>query len=196
MSMFRRILVSIGAPLVVVAGLGVLWGYRNASTLKAQIEAWADSLEHSPNPVTMTGLRFIPMYVEGHRVGKLDAVVIERHEPGTVDSIRIMVAGGDHELARLEECQLQLDPDAFDSEGPLGLKNALQCVTDTADLVRFGSVAFEEANRELALYLSGEDLPCSHMGSDAPAECTQIREEIQKLRDEIRQEVRIRVGPR
>lgn len=193
MSTFRRILVSIGAPLVVIAGLGILWGARNASALKSQIEAWADSLEHSPNAVTMKGLSFIPMYVEGNRVGKLDAVVVQRHEPGTVDSIRITVAGTGADFGRLESCQLHLDPDAFDQKGPLGIKHAIQCVDDTSDMVRFGSVAFEDADKEFALFLNNADLPCKHMSGDSAAECTQLREEIHRLRDEIREEVRIRV---
>jgi hypothetical protein len=167
MSTFRRIFVSIGAPLVVIAGLGILWGARNAATLKSQIEAWADSLEHSSNPVAMTGLSFIPMYVGGDRVGKLQAVVVQRHEPGTVDSLHITVAGDDMEVARLESCQLHLDPDAFDEKGPFGIKHALQCVEDTSEMVRFGSVAFENANREIALFLNDNDLPCAHMSGDA-----------------------------
>jgi hypothetical protein len=193
MSTFRRVFVSIGAPLVVIAGLGILWGVRNASALKTQIEAWADSLEHSPNAVEMKGLTFIPVYVEGNRVGKLDAVVIQRHEPGTVDSINIAVAGTGADLARYEDCHLQLDPDAFDEKGPLGIKNALQCVQDTSEMVRFGTVDFEDLNRKFALFMNDSDLPCEHMSQDSGVDCTQLREEIHRLRDEIRQEVRIRV---
>ena len=126
MSTFRRVFVSIGAPVVVLAGLALLWGVRNASQLKTQIEAWADSLEHSPNPVTMD-LSFLPMYIEGDRVGKLDAIVVQRHQPGTVDSIRIAIAGND-QIGRYADCQLHLDPDAFDQKGPMGFKHALTCV--------------------------------------------------------------------
>lgn len=193
MSTFRRILVSIGAPMVVVAGLALLWGVRNASQLKAQIEAWADSLEHSPNPVTMD-LAFLPMYIEGDRVGKLDAVVVQRHEPGTVDSIRIAIAGnGKVDLSQYADCQLHLDPDAFDRQGPMGFKHALSCVHDTSDMVRFGSVVFEDSGRELGLYLNGDDVPCEHMSPDAQVECTQVKEEIKRLRDEIRQEIRLNI---
>jgi hypothetical protein len=193
MSTFRRILVSIGAPLVVLGGLALLWGVRNASQLKAQIETWADSLEHSPNPVAME-LSFLPMYIAGDRVGKLDAVVVQRHEPGTVDSIRIAIAGNDQfDLSQFGDCQLHLDPDAFDREGPMGFKHALNCVQDTAGMVRFGSVVFENAGREFALYLNGDDLPCEHMSPDAAAECTQVKKEIQRLRDEIREEIRLNI---
>jgi hypothetical protein len=191
MSTFRRVLVSFGAPVVVLAGLALLWGVRNASQLKAQIEAWADSLEHSSNPVTMD-LSFLPMYIDGDRVGKLDAIVVQRHEPGTVDSIRIAIAGNDR-MDQYADCQLHLDPDAFDRKGPMGLKHALTCVEDTSDMVRFGSVVLENLDRELALYLNGDDLPCEHISADSHAECTQVKEEIRRLRNEIREEVRLNI---
>jgi hypothetical protein len=193
MSKFRRLIVAIGAPLVVVLGLGIVWGVRNAAVLKAQIEAWADSLEHSSNPVTLD-LSFLPMYIEGDRVGKLDAVVVQRHEPGTVDSIRIAIAGNHKvDMSQFADCQLHLDPDAFDREGPMGFKRALTCVSDTSEMVRFGSVVFEDQGRELPLYLNGDDLPCEHMSPDAAVECTQVKEEIRRLRDEIRQEIRLNI---
>jgi len=192
MSTFRRIMISVGAPLVVVAGLALLWGVRNASQLKAQIETWADSLQHSPNPVTMD-LSFLPMYIEGHRIGKLDALVVQRHAPGTVDSVRIDIATGGHvDPQEFANCRLHLDPDAFDRDGPLGFKHALSCVEDTSEMVRFGSVNLEGLDEVLALYLNAADLPCKHMAEGA-AECTQLQDEIQKLREEIRREVRIRV---
>ncbi len=193
MSTFRRILVAVGAPLVVVIGLGVVWGVRNASQLKAQVEAWADSLEHSPNPVTME-LSFLPAYVDGHRVGKLDAVVIQRHQPATVDSLRIMItSSGDHVADELSGCALHLDPDALGEDGPFGFKHALECVTDTAQLVRFGSVALEGLSEDLALYLDGDDLPCQHMAKGDTGACTEVRKEIHRLRDEIRNEIRVNI---
>jgi hypothetical protein len=186
-------LVAVGAPLVVVIGLGVMWGIRNASQLKAQIEAWADSLEHSPNPVTMD-LAFLPAYVDGDKVGKLDAIVIQRHEPGTVDSVRIMIASsGDHVADQLAGCALHLDPDALSEDGPFGFKHALECVTDTAQLVRFGSVALEGLSQDLALYLDGDDLPCDHMVAGDTGACTEVGKEIHRLRDEIRNEVRVNI---
>jgi hypothetical protein len=186
MSTFRRLFVAIGAPLVVIAGLAVVWGVRNASQLKAQVEAWADSLEHSPNPVTMK-LSFLPAYVDGDRVGKLDAIVIQRHEAATVDSVRIEIASsGDHVSDHLADCALRLDPDALSDDGPFGFKHALECVTDTADLVRFGSVALEGLSEDLALYLDGDDLPCEHMVEADAGACTEVRAEIHRLRDEVR----------
>ncbi|MDH3458685.1 MAG: hypothetical protein OER90_17735 [Gemmatimonadota bacterium] len=193
MSTFRRMLVAVGAPLVVVIGLGVMWGVRNASQLKAQVEAWADSLEHSPNPVTMD-LAFLPAYVDGDKVGKLDAIVIQRHQPATVDSVRIVIAsGGDYVADRLAGCALHLDPDALSEDGPFGFKHALQCVTDTTALVRFGSVMLEGLSEDLALYLDGDDLPCEHMVEGDTGACTEVRKEIHRLRDEIRNEIRVNI---
>ncbi|MGD8726967.1 MAG: hypothetical protein PVH40_04930, partial [Gemmatimonadales bacterium] len=106
MSKFRRLIVAIGAPLVVVLGLGIVWGVRNAAVLKAQIEAWADSLEHSPNPVTME-LSFLPAYVDGDKVGKINAIVVQRHEPATVDSVRIEIGTSDDFHGDLEGCAIR-----------------------------------------------------------------------------------------
>ncbi|MDH3369290.1 MAG: hypothetical protein OEO17_15725 [Gemmatimonadota bacterium] len=181
----------VAAPLVVATGLLVFWGARTAASLKAQVEAWADSLEHSPNPVTMR-LSFLPVYIGGGKVGKLDRVVIERHEAGTVDSVRIAITASDNaDLDRLTDCQLHLDPDAFDRSGPLGYKHALSCVTDTSELVRFGSVALTGLGEDLVLYLDSADVPCQHMASEAAPGCTEFRQEIRRLKQEIRDEIRV-----
>jgi hypothetical protein len=190
MSTTRRILVAVGAPLVLVMGLGALWGYRNAAALKAQVEAWADSLEHSPNPVEMR-LAVLPMYVDGNKIGKLNAVVVQRHSPGAVDSLQVVVGlseGAD--LDQLSGCVFHFDPDALEDEGPLGFKQAVQCLDDAGDLVRFGSVAFEGTGRSAGLYLEAHDLPCQHMSEGDEGACRLISDDIHRLREEIRHEVR------
>jgi len=193
MSRFRRVVVAVGAPLVVVIGLVGIWGVRNAAALKNQIEAWADSLEHSPNPVTMQ-LSFLPVYVDGDRVGKLDAVVIQRHKPATVDSVQIRIAtSDDFDTGLFTDCAVQFDPDAFDRSGPAGYKHALSCVEDTAQLVRFGSVALSGLGHDLALYLDSGDLPCKHMAEGDQEACTEVTTEIRRLRDEIRNEIRVNI---
>ena len=193
MARFRRVIVAVGAPLVVVIGLVGIWGVRNAAALKSQVEAWADSLEHSPNPVTMQ-LSFLPVYVDGDRVGKLDAVVIQRHKPATVDSIRIQIATSDNfDPDLLTNCAVHFDPDAFDRSGPAGYKHALSCVNDTAELVRFGTVALSGLGHDLALYLDSGDLPCEHMVEGDQVACTEIGTEIHRLRDEIRNEIRVNI---
>jgi len=193
MSRFRRLVVAVGAPLVVVIGLGVIWGVRNASVLKAQIEAWADSLEHSPNPVTME-LSFLPAYVDGDNVGKLNAIVIQRHEPGTVDSVRIEIGtSDDFRGTHLEGCAIRFDPDAFESDGPMGFKHALSCVEDTGDLVEFGSVVLSGLEQELTLFLESHDLPCEHMAEGDAGACRKVTRDFERLREEIRNEVRVNI---
>ncbi len=190
MSTTRRVLVAVGAPLVVVMGLGLLWGWRNAAALKAQIETWADSLEHSSNPVTME-LSFLPMYVEGDKVGKLHAVVVQREQPGAVDSLTLVIdlsnQADAHELAT---CYFHLDPDAIDRDGPMGYKKALHCLSDPGDLVRFGSVEFAGTDYLTGLYLDADHLPCEHMSHTDQGPCVEIRDEIHRMKQEIRDEVR------
>lgn len=182
---------SAGAPLVLVLGLVLAWGVKNAQTLKAQIEAWADSLEHSPNPVTLT-IPFVPFYVDGERVGKFGSIVVQRDRPGAVDSLRVEVRlEGSRPAKNIEECLFQLDPDAFDREGPLGFKRAVRCVRDTSGLQRFGSVVFPSAEFEAALFVAVEDLPCDHMSEGARGACTEVQDQIRRLRDEVRNDVRV-----
>ena len=183
-------MVAVGAPLVLVLGLGTLWGWRNAAALKAQIEAWADSLEHSSNPVTME-LSFLPMYVEGDRIGKLEAVVVQREEPATVDSLTLVIALSEEADAdELASCHFHLDPDAIDREGPMGYKEAIHCLHDPGDLVRFGSVEFAGTDHSPGLYLNMKDLPCDHMSHDQEGPCIEFVDEIHRMKEEIRHEVR------
>jgi hypothetical protein len=183
-------LIAVGAPLVVLLGLGGLWGWRNATELKAQIEAWADSLEHSSNPVEMR-LAFLPVYVEGEKIGKLEAVTVQRETPGAVDSLLIEISLSDEvNVDDLSGCFLHFDPDAMDDDGPLGFKEALSCMDEPGDLVRFGSVAFAGTGQEVGLYLEAHDLPCEHMSHADAGSCREVSVEIRRLRDEIRDEVR------
>ena len=189
MSTTRRILIAVGAPLVVLLGLGGFWGWQNAMELKAQIEAWADSLEHSSNPVEMR-LSFLPVYVEGEKVGRLEAVTVQRETAGTVDSLLIEVSISDGvDVAGLAGCYLHFDPDVMEDDGPLGYKEALQCMDEPGDLVRFGSVVFAGTGQEVGLYLEAHDLPCEHMSSADAGACREVSVEIRRLRDEIREEV-------
>lgn len=187
----RRLVIWLGAPLVVVGGLALLWGVRNAAALKAQIEVWADSLRHSAHPVVME-LGFLPAYVEGRRVGTLRTVIVQRDRPGEVDSLHIVVeprTGRDG--ADLPACPLQLNPDAFHRSGPMGFTEALRCASDTAALVRFGHLAFAGLGDRLALFVAADDLPCDHPARAADDACTDMRREIERLRDEMRREVRV-----
>jgi hypothetical protein len=192
----RRLFISIGAPLILVVGLGAVWAYRQGSNLVRQIETWGHELEHSSEPVVLkvSGFPIISsMYVDGDRVGKLDRIVVLRQKPGAVDSLRIVVSAEDGErLKQVSECHLQLDPEALENTFPTdGWKHIMHCVSDTEGLVPFGTVVFEDVGRKVTLLLDRRDLPCDHM-SDSKA-CDNARDytvEVQKLRDEIRTEVR------
>ncbi len=192
----RRLFISIGAPLILVVGLGAVWAYRQGSNLVRQIETWGHELEHSSEPVVLrvSGFPIISsMYVDGDRIGKLDRIVVLRQEPGAVDSLRIVVSAEDGErLKQVSECHLQLDPEALENTFPTdGWKHIMHCVSDTEGLVPFGTVVFEDVGRKVTLLLDRRDLPCDHM-SDSKA-CDHARDytvEVQKLRDEIRTEVR------
>jgi len=198
----RRLFISIGAPLILVVGLGAVWAYRQGSNLVRQIETWGHELEHSSEPVVLqvSGFPIISsMYVDGDRVGKLDRIVVLRQKPGAVDSLRIVVSAEDGErLKQVSECHLQLDPEALENTFPTeGWKHIMHCVSETEGLVPFGTVVFEGAGRKVSLLLDRRDLPCGHM-SDSKA-CDNARDytvEVRKLRDEIRTEVRRNVRMR
>lgn len=190
----KRLFTMIAAPAVVIVGLGIVWGYRNGLAFKQQIEAWADSLEHGSSPVEMH-LPFVPVYLDGAKLGGLQSVVVQRAVPGAVDSLRIVVANarsGAREA--LQACHVRFDPNAFDRDGPMGLKHALTCAGDTNGLVRFGSVALGADATSLPLYLASEDVPCSHLSSpDAAQACTDVRQEVRRIRDQVRQEIRLQM---
>ena len=71
----RRLFVSIGAPLILVLGVGVAWGVRKGSTMVREIERWSESLENTADPVELrvSGFPIIStMYLDGAKIGKLD----------------------------------------------------------------------------------------------------------------------------
>lgn len=190
MSATRRILIALGAPLVVIAGLSLVRGVQSASHLKAQIEEWIDAFEHSPDAVTMN-LSFVPAYVDGDKVGMLRTVVIQRQKAGEVDAVDLVIEVGDRGIGELAACSFQLDPDAFEHSGPWGFKHALECIDDTEGLVPFGSVSISDADFRVTLYLHPSDVPCSSARSDLSAVCSdRIRNNMHRLREEIRADIR------
>ena len=196
MSTARRIFVTIGAPLVVIVGLAAAWGYKNGVAVKHHVEAWADALEHSSDPVTMRLADLPvprPVFVDGQRVGDLDVVVVQREAPGTVDGLHLQVhARAQADLEALEGCSLHFDPDVIDHEGLSGFTRALACVTDVSDLVEFGRVTLEGTELDLGLYLDKGDLPCEHMGEQGAEACREVQAEIRRIRAEVGDKVRIR----
>jgi hypothetical protein len=196
----RRLFVSVGAPLILVVGLGGIWVYRQGSDLIHQIENWGDQLEHSSEPVELNVAGFpiiSTMYIDGTKVGKLDRVVVMRQAPGDVDSLRLVVSVEDAaNMKHMKECNLQMDPNALEDTFPLeGWKHIMHCASDTDGLVPFGTVVFEGGDHELTLLMDQHDLPCRHMSKSCD-DMTELRTDVRRLRDEIRTEVRKNVRVR
>jgi hypothetical protein len=194
MSRFRSFIIRFGAPLVLVAGVAGALAARRAVTLRNTIELWADSLKHGSGPLAL-GLPFVPAYLEGRKIGSLDSVRLERHEPRTVDSLRLVIdlaegASNDPEVRGCTFHLVTFDPGEF--------KRALECASDTAGLVPFGRVLFVQGGGA-PLYVSADELTCAPWTDSADAACIrervqeQVRRDVQRARDEIRRNVRVRI---
>jgi len=190
----RRLLVTVGAPLILVVGVASAIGIRKGSELINQIEMWGDSLEHSSGPVELR-VGSVPiisnLYVDGDRVGKYNSIVVLRTEPGGVDSLRIVVSvPNSGHLAHLSECNLQADPEALEGDFTEGLKHVMHCVSEVDGLVPFGSVVFDGTERTTTLLVEPDLVPC---GSNSHGDCLdrqELRRDMERLRDDIRRDVR------
>ncbi len=190
MSRFRAFFIRFGAPLVLVAGIGTVVLARRAVQLKHSVQQWVDSLSKGSGPVAI-GIPFVPAYLDGARIGSLDSVQVQRHAPGTVDSLRLVVGLSDAPAARrARQCGFELvsfDPGEF--------RHALRCVTDTAGLVAFGRVAFTEGGGA-PLYVGREELACAPWADRANAACVrqrvqiQMRRDMRRMRDQMRRQIR------
>ena len=194
MSRFRSFVIRFGAPLVLVAGVAGVLAARRAATLRNTIELWADSLKQGSGPLAL-GVPFVPAFLEGRRIGSLDSLRLERHQPRTVDSLRLVIdlarsAEGD---ATVSGCTFQLvtfDPGEF--------KHALECASDTAGLVPFGRVVFVQGG-EAPLYVSAGELACAPWTDRADSACIrervqeQVRRDMRRARDEMRRNLRVQV---
>jgi hypothetical protein len=192
MSRFRSFMIRFGAPLVLVVGVAGAFAARRAVTLKHSMEVWADSLKRGSGPLTLD-VPFVPAYLEGRKIGSLRTVRLERHEPRTVDSLRLVIHLS-REAANdpgVRGCTFELA--SFD---PGDLKQALECAPDTAGLVPFGRVVFEQGG-EATLYVSATELACAPWtdGKDR-GECISARvryhvqRDMQRVREEVRRNVR------
>ncbi len=194
MSRFRSFVIRFGAPLVLVAGVAGVLAARRAITLRNTIELWADSLKHGSGPLALN-LPFVPAYLDGRRIGSLSGLRLERHEPRTVDSLRLVIdlAGGASDDPQVRGCTFQLatfDPGEF--------KHALECAPDSTGLVPFGRVVFAQGG-EAPLYVSANELACAPWTDRADSACIgervqeQVRREMRRARDEMRRNIRVRV---
>jgi hypothetical protein len=194
MSRFRSFVIRFGAPLVVVAGVAGVMAARRAATLRNTLELWADSLKHGSGPLSMD-VPFVPAYLDGRKIGSLESLRLERHEPRVVDSLRLVIDLGHYAAddPEVRGCAFQLT--TFD---PGEYKHALECAADTSGLVRFGRVVFTQGG-DAPLYLSATELACAPWTDRAEAECIhqqvqeKVRRDVRRARDEIRQNVRVRV---
>lgn len=195
MSTTRRVIILFGAPLILVAGLGIFWGVEKGSALVRLVEGWARQLEQSPQPVAMAvgGLPVIShMHVDGALIGRLDSVVVLREQPGAVDSLRLVVdLDASVHAAHYADCRFLLDPSALEGSWPLeGIKHVVQCGTDTVGFARFGTIVFSGSGTETALYLEETKLPCDRLSDPNLPGCDDIRVKMRRLKEEIRKEIR------
>ncbi len=191
MSRFRSFVIRLGAPLVLVAGVAGVLAARRTVALRHGIELWADSLKHGAGPLTLS-VPFVPAYLEDRRIGSLDSVRLDRHQPRTVDSLRLVIdlsgdAGAD---PGVRSCTFQLvtfDPGAF--------KHALECAPDTAGLVPFGRVVFVQGG-QATLYVSATQLACAPWTDRTDGACIsdrvqrQVQRDLQRAREELRRNLR------
>lgn len=194
MSRFRSLVIRLGAPLVLVAGVAGVFAARRAAALRNTIELWADSLKQGSGPLAL-GVPFVPAYLEGRRIGSLDSVRLDRHQPRTVDSLRLVI-----DLSRNAEadpgvrtCTVELvtfDPGEFN--------HALSCAADTVGLVRFGRVVFLQGG-EAPLYVGAGELACAPWTDHSDPSCVrarvqrQVQRDLQRARDEMRRNLRVRI---
>lgn len=193
MSRFRSLVIRLGAPLVLILGIGGFWAARRATVLKQSLTLWADSLERGSGPLALS-VPLLPAYLEGRRIGSLDSVRLDRHEPRTVDSLRLVIRLS-RSIAtddRVRHCAFHLV--TFD---PGDFKHALECAADTAGLVGFGHVAFTQGG-DAPLYVARADLACAPWTDQAAGACIsrrverRVQRDLQRARDRVR--VRVRSG--
>jgi len=177
----------IAGPIIFFGGLAVFLGVQKAGSIKALVERWGYELEHSPEPVVMDLPVYVPLFVGGDWLGRLETVVVQRDRPGAVDSVRLVAHIDDQEhLASLRNCALRLQ---VRDESVRELKRALRCVKDTQGMVSFGDLRVRDANMTVPVVVRVEDLPCEEMGAHV-GPCQQFQRQLQTqmrgLADELR----------
>jgi len=177
-----------------VAGIAGALAARRAVALRNTIELWADSLKHGSGPLAVA-VPFVPAYLDGRKIGSLDSLRLERHEPRAVDSLRLVIdlAAWATEDPEVRACRFQLvtfDPGEF--------KHALECASDTVGLVPFGRVAFVQGG-DAPLFVSAGELGCAPWTDRADSGCIrervqeQVRRDVRRAREEVRRNLRVRV---
>ncbi len=202
----------IAGPIIFFGGLAIFLGVQKAEGIKDQVENWGHQLEHSAQPVVMDLPVYVPLFVGGDWLGRLETVVVQRDRPGGVDSLRLVARISNYEdLKRLDGCRLRLQI----SNGNLAeFKRALRCVPETKGLISFGNLNVQNTDVHIPLLVRLDDLPCHdrriHLGPcqqfqrnlqtemrDLAAElqgsARELRAEAQRIKNAVRVELRDKV---
>lgn len=186
----------VAAPIIFFGGLAVFLGVQKAGSIKDLVERWGYELEHSSKPVVMEMPVYVPLFVGGDWMGRLETVVVDRDRPRAIDGLHLVAEIHDDDLATLKDCALRLQL----RDGDLGdFKRALRCTSDTRGLVAFGDLAVPSARLNIPVMVSVDDLPCHdhdiHVGpcDHASSELefgNELERELQGLAEELRRTAR------
>ena len=182
----------IAGPIIFFGGLAVFSGVQKAEGIKDLVQDWGYQLEHSSQPVVMELPIYVPLFVGGGWLGRLETVVVHRDRPGGLDSLLLVAEISDErDLASLEGCALRLQ---IRNGNVAEFKRALRCVADTAGLIPFGKLNVPDANLNVPVLVRFDDLPCNesrvHLG---PCEAfhrdlqIEMRDLAEDLRDSARE---------
>lgn len=176
----------VAGPIIFFVGLTVFLAVDKAQGVKDLVEDWGEELEHSPEPVVLDLPVYVPLFVGGDWIGRLETIVVERDRPGAVDSLHLIARIGDKEdLGQLHDCSLRIHPP---SNELAEFKRALRCVRDTEGLIAFGHLNVTEANVSIPLFVRVDDLPCDESFVRGP--CGRIQNEMQQDLHELAEELR------
>ena len=195
MSRSRRPWGVVAGPIIFFGGLAVFLAVEKAQGVKEMVKDWGHELEHSAEPVVMELPMYVPLFVGGDWLGRLETIVVERNQPGAVDSLQLIARIGDAEhLAALKSCALRLRPPS----GELSqFQRALRCVKSTEGMVAFGHLDVNDAQLQVPLFVLADDLPCDESRVRGPcggirgemqAELHQLAEELRASAEEFREE--------
>ena len=155
--------------------------------MRDMVEDWGHKLEHSAEPVVMELPAYVPLFVGGDWLGRLEGIVVERYQPGGVDSLQLIARVADAvDLAALESCVLRIRPPS----GELSqFMRALRCVKSTEGMVAFGHLDVNDANLRVPLFVLADDLPCDESFARRP--CRRIRGDMQMELRQLAEELRV-----
>jgi len=98
--------IAVGALVVFIAGLGAFQLVRGGRHVTAYGRDVIDSVKHGSGPVAVR-LPFVPVFVDGERLGTLDSVVLLRHERDSIEGLRVVMQPGDRGAGdRLASCTI------------------------------------------------------------------------------------------